>query len=62
MTVIVFMNAYTDKPTAPRAALEFEIERLKMQSWADPGDAELRQQIERLEAELAVLNRNGGGA
>jgi hypothetical protein len=56
---LIFFDGYRDKPTTPRAVLEFEIERLKMQSWADPGDAELRMQIEKLEAELAALNRGG---
>jgi hypothetical protein len=57
-----FTDGYTDKPMAPRAALEFEIERLKALHWADPGDNELRMRIAALESELAVLNRNGGGA
>ena len=63
MTVLAFFDGYRDKPTTLRGELEQRIRQLKCASWADPGDAELRAQIEKLEAELAALNRgNGGGA
>jgi hypothetical protein len=50
-------DGYTDKPVGKRAELELEIERLKMLSWADPGDRELREMIEKLVAELRALDR-----
>jgi hypothetical protein len=50
-------DGYGDKPRTPRGHLEHEIERLKMLSWADPGDKDLRQEIVRLEAELRALDR-----
>jgi hypothetical protein len=57
----VFMqDGYADRPTTPRGVLEHEIARLKMLSWADPGDRELREEIERLEAELRALDRGRG--
>jgi hypothetical protein len=59
-SVISFRDGYADKPTAPRAALEFEIERLRVLSWADPGDAELRAQIEQLKAKLHALDHGKG--
>jgi hypothetical protein len=45
----------------PRGTSSFwlEIERLKMLSWADPADRELREMIEKLVAELRALD---GGA
>jgi hypothetical protein len=59
----VFLHdGYTDKPIGSRAKLEHEIERLKMLHWADPGDRELREQIERLQHELRVLNANGASS
>ena len=64
MTVIMFTDGYTDRPPRnnPRAVLEYELGRLKALHWADPGDSELRMRIAALEAELAVLNRNGGAS
>ena len=59
MTRLFMTDGYTDKPTTPRGQLEHEIERLKMLSWADPGDRELRQEIERLQAELRRLDDVG---
>jgi uncharacterized small protein (DUF1192 family) len=56
----VFMqDGYADRPTSPRALLARAIERLKVQMWADPGDRELRAEIERLEAELRAFDRGG---
>jgi hypothetical protein len=52
-------DGYTDRPTTKRGELELEIERLKMLSWADPADRELREMIEKLVAELRALD---GGA
>jgi hypothetical protein len=40
----------------------YELGRLKALHWADPADTELRMRIAALEAELALLNRNGGGS
>jgi hypothetical protein len=59
--VTFFTDGYADKPTTPRGVLEYELRRLKALHWADPGDNELPMRIAALEAELAVLNRNGGG-
>jgi len=63
MTVF-FRDGYGDLPPRnnPRAVLEYELGRLKALHWADPGDDELRVRIEKLEAELAVLNRGNGSA
>jgi hypothetical protein len=62
MTVsrVFLCDGYADRPTTPRGVLEHEIERLKVLSWADPADHELRQEIERLEAELRALDRGRG--
>ncbi len=57
-----FTDDYADRPTSPRAALEHEIERLKVQMWADLGGRELREEIARLEAELRRLDCGGGHA
>jgi len=35
-----FCDGYADVPTTQRERLEHEIKRLKMMSWADPGDRE----------------------
>jgi hypothetical protein len=50
-------DGYRDRPTTPRGQREHEIERLKMLSWADPSDRELRQEIERLQAEVRALDK-----
>jgi hypothetical protein len=47
-----FTDAYADKPQGARAVLVERIRCLRMQSWADPGDRELREEIERAEEEL----------
>ena len=52
MTARFITDAYTDRPTTPRAVIEHEIKRLKVQHWADPGDSDLRARIAELEAEL----------
>jgi hypothetical protein len=59
---LLFFDGYRDKPTTRRGELEERIRQLKCASWADPGDGELRVQIEQLEAELAALNRGNGSA
>jgi hypothetical protein len=56
-----FCDGYTDKPRTRRGVLEHEIERLKMLSWADPADKELREEIERLQQELRRLDATAGG-
>jgi hypothetical protein len=39
MTEVTFIcAAYTDRPRTRRAALEFEIARLKVPYWGNPGD------------------------
>jgi hypothetical protein len=47
-----FTDAYADKPTTPRDVLVERLRCLRMQSWADPGDTELRAEIEQAEDEL----------
>lgn len=55
-----FTEAYTDRPTTPRAVIEHEIKRLKVMLWADGGsDADLRHRIANLEAELAAFDARG---
>lgn len=57
----VFLNdGYADKPPAgSRAALVEERNRIRMLCWADPGDAELKAELERLEEEIRALDRGG---
>jgi hypothetical protein len=58
-------DAYTDRPRTRRAALEFEIARLKLPYWGNPGDVKLLEQIEALELELVALDGaavNGGAS
>ena len=56
-TKSVFLcDGYADVPTDARAVLEERIRQLKFASWADPGDRELRQEIERLQDELRALD------
>jgi hypothetical protein len=64
MTVLFFTDGYTDRPPSnnPRAMLEYELGRLKALLWCDPGDGDVRTRIAAVEAKLATLNRNGGGA
>jgi hypothetical protein len=59
---LLFFDGYRDKPVTRRGQLEQRIRELKCASWADPGGGELRAQIEKLEAELAVLDRGNGSA
>jgi hypothetical protein len=60
MTVINFMDGYCDVPRPGTCeALLQERNRVRMLTWQDPADRELREELERLEAELAVLDRGG---
>ena len=60
MTAITFKDAYIDKPApGTRAALVQERARVRMLTWQDPSDRELRAELERLEAELRALDRDG---
>jgi hypothetical protein len=52
-----FRDAYTDKPATKRGALVERIRRLKVASWADPGDKELRSEIEQAESELCTYDK-----
>jgi hypothetical protein len=47
-----FADGYTDKPQGARAVLVERIRCLRMQSWADPGDRELKLEVEKAEDEL----------
>jgi hypothetical protein len=62
MTVLIFHDGYRDKPSTRRGELVERVRQLKCASWADPGDAELREQIAQAEAELAAFDRTGGGS
>jgi hypothetical protein len=55
-TTLFFTDGYRDKPTTRRGELVERIRQLKMQHWADPGDAELRTRIAEVEAELQALD------
>jgi hypothetical protein len=59
-----FTDGYRDLPPQnnPRAVLTHELHRVKMMSWADPGDAELRQMIAELEAQLRAFDSKGGAS
>ena len=60
----VFMqDGYADKPpTGTREALVAERNRVRMLTWQDPADKELKSELERLEAELRALDaRSRGG-
>jgi hypothetical protein len=59
MTAIFIRDAYADVPTTQRGRMTEELRRLKVQSWADPGDADLRERIAALEAELAAFDVRG---
>lgn len=56
-----FTDAYTDKPTRPRDVLVERLRCLRMQHWADPGDAELKLEVERAEDELKQLDAAAWG-
>ena len=49
---LTFRDGYTDKPQGARAVLVERLRCLRVQSWADPGDRELRAMIEKAEQEL----------
>lgn len=49
---VTFRDAYTDKPQGARAVLVERLRCLRVQLWSDPGDRELRAEIERCELEL----------
>jgi hypothetical protein len=60
MTVITFMDGYADKPRpGTREALVQERNRVRMLTWQDPADKELKGELERLEVELRALDRGG---
>ena len=54
MKATFFEDAYADVPPTQRGRLEQELRRLRVQSWADPSDTDLRERIAALEAELAT--------
>jgi hypothetical protein len=55
--MVFLCDGYCDLPPSDnkRAVLEHELRRLKMMSWADPGDAELREMVAQVEGELRAL-------
>ena len=57
-----FTDGYSDRPApGTREALVQERNRIRMLTWADPGDAELKAELEKLEQQLRALDRNGDG-
>jgi len=66
VTAHTFNDGYDDRPKTERAKLSFEIGRLSALHWADPGDRELKEALERAEEALRAFDRahaaNGGGA
>jgi hypothetical protein len=58
-TNVFLTDGYTDRAQpGTRAALVEERNRLRMLSWADPGDQELRAEVEKLEHQLRALDQN----
>jgi hypothetical protein len=55
-----FRDALPPRLERERRELVETINRLRAQHWADPGDRELREQLEQLQAELRALD--GGQA
>jgi hypothetical protein len=54
---MLFTDGYADQPRpGSRAELEEQVKRLKMQSWATPGDSDLREALEQAQAELAAYD------
>jgi hypothetical protein len=51
-----FTDAYADRPIRTRDVLAERIRQLKCAYWADPGDVELKQEIEKAEQELRVFD------
>jgi hypothetical protein len=61
VTRVLLTDGYTDRPPAgSRAALVEKRNRVRMLFWSDPGDKELREELERLEEELRALDQGGG--
>jgi len=54
-----FRDAYTDITATKRRRLVEEVRRLKMLSWADPGDTDLREMIAQTEAALRAHDARG---
>jgi hypothetical protein len=53
-----FCDAYDDKfPAGSREALVQERNRIRMLTWQDPADKDLKAELERLEQELRELDR-----
>jgi hypothetical protein len=59
MTRINIHDAYHDVPRTRRDVLVERIRQLKAQGWSDPGDADLKELLEKAEAELAALDARG---
>lgn len=58
---ITFLDSYTAQPSTRRERLIEEVRRLKMLSWADPSDRDLKEQIADAERELLELDLQQGG-
>ena len=52
-----FTDAYTDVPMTTRGRLAEEVRRLKVQSWANPGDVDLKERVAEAEAALHAATR-----
>jgi len=58
MTHVFLTDGYTTKPArGTRAELVAERNRVRMLTWQDPADKELKNELERLEAELREFDR-----
>jgi len=59
VTSTVFLcDGYGDKPApGTRAALVAERNRVRMLCWQDPGDKELKAELEKLEEQLRALDK-----
>ena len=62
MTASFFTDAYTDRPTTQRGELEERVRQLKCATWADPGDADLREALAQAEAALPAFDHDGSAA
>jgi len=58
-TEVFLCDGYTDRPApGTRAALVAERNRIRMLTWQDPADKDLKEELERLEQLLRDFDRN----
>jgi len=57
-TSVFLCDGYSDKPApGTRAALVAERNRIRMLTWQDPADQDLKEELARLEKELRAFGR-----